>query len=143
MAATSVRNMTSEEWEELVACSKGRLEPDLVVSGGTVLNVYSGELLEMNVWVKGNRIAYVGPRVYEGVNAQVIDATGKVLVPGYIEPHAHPFQLYNPIRYAETILARGTTCSVNDNLVLYMQMEFGQIGRFFEQTSALPIKMMW
>ncbi|MGZ4164567.1 MAG: adenine deaminase C-terminal domain-containing protein [Tumebacillaceae bacterium] len=105
--------------------------------------MYSGELLEMNVWVKGNRIAYVGPRVYEGVNAQVIDATGKVLVPGYIEPHAHPFQLYNPIRYAETILARGTTCSVNDNLVLYMQMEFGQIGRFFEQTSALPIKMMW
>ncbi|MGB8955640.1 MAG: adenine deaminase C-terminal domain-containing protein, partial [Tumebacillaceae bacterium] len=85
----------------------------------------------------------VGPRPYEGSAAKVIDATGKIVAPGYIEPHAHPFQLYNPVTYAESILARGTTCSVNDNLVLYMAMEFGQVGRFFESMSELPIKMVW
>ncbi|PWK10334.1 adenine deaminase C-terminal domain-containing protein [Tumebacillus permanentifrigoris] len=143
MAANTVRGITEQEWGRLVACAKGKTEPDLVVQGGTVLNVYSGELMEANLWVVGNRIAYLGPRVYEGTQAQVIDATGKVVTPGYIEPHAHPFQLYNPMRYAETILARGTTLSVNDNLMLVLGMEFGQVGRFFEQMAQLPIKMMW
>ncbi|WP_052036152.1 adenine deaminase C-terminal domain-containing protein [Tumebacillus flagellatus] len=143
MAANTVRGITEEEWGRLVSCAKGKSEPDLVVQGGTVLNVYSGELMEANLWVVGNRIAYVGPRVYEGTQAHVIDATGKVVSPGYIEPHAHPFQLYNPMRYAETILARGTTLSVNDNLMLVLGMEFAQVGRFFEGMAQLPIKMIW
>lgn len=143
MAANTVRGITEDEWGRLVACAKGQQQPDLVIQGGTVLNVYSGELMEANLWIVGNRIAYVGPRPYEGAEAQVIDATGKVLAPGYIEPHAHPFQLYNPMRYAETILARGTTLSVNDNLMLMLGMEFAQIGRFFEGMAQLPIKMVW
>lgn len=143
MAATKVRDLTSEEWERLLACAKGQLEPDLVIVGGTVLNVYSGELYAANLWVIGDRIAYVGTRPYQGTEAMVIDARDKILVPGYIEPHAHPFQLYNPVSYAEAILARGTTCSVNDDLILYMSMEFGQVGRFFDKLSRLPIKMMW
>jgi adenine deaminase len=138
-----VRRMTIEQWEALVACARGKREPDLVIENGTVLNVYSGELMEANLWVIGERIAYVGPRRYEGTAAQVIDATGKVLAPGYIEPHAHPFQLYNPMRYAEAVLARGTTCSVNDDLVVHLNMEFSQVGRFFERMAGLPIKMVW
>jgi adenine deaminase len=143
MVSGKVRGMTGEEWDKLVACSKGKAEPDLVIENGTVLNVYSGELMEANLWVSGNRIAYVGPRVYEGTSAQVIDAAGKIVAPGYIEPHAHPFQLYNPVRYAESVLAIGTTCSVNDNLVLYMGMELTQVGRLIEQLYQLPIKMVW
>jgi len=143
MAATKVRDLSPREWEILLACAKGHLEPDLVIQGGTVLNVYSGELFAANLWIIGDRIAYVGTRPYTGDVATVLDASGKILVPGYIEPHAHPFQLYNPVRYAEAILARGTTCSINDDLVLYMAMEFGQVGRLIEQLSQLPIKMVW
>ncbi|HEU4963538.1 MAG TPA: adenine deaminase C-terminal domain-containing protein [Bacilli bacterium] len=143
MGAITVRDMTEAEWAAVVDVAKGKREPDVVLSGGTVLNVYSAELIQANVWLVGSRIAYVGPRVYEGTAAEVIDVTGQVLVPGYIEPHAHPFQLYNPVSYASSILARGTTCSINDDLMLYMAMEFGQVGRFFEDMAKLPIKMLW
>lgn len=141
--AMKVRELTSEQWDGLVACARGKREPDLVIENGTVLNVYSGELMPANIWIIGDRIAYVGPRRYEGTAARVLDATGKVLSPGYIEPHAHPFQLYNPMSYAEAVLARGTTCSVNDDLVVHLNMEFSQVGRFFETMSGLPIKMVW
>jgi adenine deaminase len=143
LRVSRVREVSPELWDALVMCARGKREPDLVVQGGTVLNVYSGELMEANVWVVGERIAYVGPRVYEGSAANVIDASGQIVVPGYIEPHAHPFQLYNPHRYAECVLARGTTCSVNDDLIFYMNLEFGQVGRMFEKFASLPIKMLW
>lgn len=37
-------------------------EVDLLLEGGKVLNVYTGEILKSNVVVKGRRIVYVGPR---------------------------------------------------------------------------------
>lgn len=143
MVATRVRDLSEADWYRLVACAKGQVEPDLVVRGGTVLNVYAGELMQADVHVIDGRIAYVGTRPYTGEQARVLDATDRVLVPGYIEPHAHPFQFYNPITYAESVLARGTTCSVNDNLMLTLNLEFGQFGRFVESMSTLPIKMAW
>lgn len=47
---------------------------------------------------------------------EIIDCEGKFLVPGYIEPHAHPFQLYNPEQLAIHAAQTGTTSLVNDNL---------------------------
>jgi len=143
MVASTGREWTRERLARVVACAKGQAEPELVVRGGTVLNVYTGELMEANLFVIDGRIAYVGPRAYQGSGAQVIEAEGKVLVPGYIEPHAHPFQLYNPVTYAGAVLARGTTCSVNDDLILRLSLGFGQLGRFVESMTRLPIKMAW
>ena len=39
----------------------GEERADLFVRGGTVVNVYSGELIPTNVAVLGERVAYVGP----------------------------------------------------------------------------------
>ncbi len=45
-----------------------------------------------------------------------INCEGKYIVPGYIEPHTHPFQIYNPQTLAEYVSQFGTTTFVNDNL---------------------------
>ena len=47
---------------------------------------------------------------------KLIDCTGQVLVPGYIEPHCHPFQLYNPHSLSNYASSFGTTTLINDNL---------------------------
>ncbi|MBN1276266.1 MAG: hypothetical protein JXA35_02155 [Deltaproteobacteria bacterium] len=41
------------------ALQKGNF--DLFIKEGTILNVYSGELLKANIGIKGERIWYVGP----------------------------------------------------------------------------------
>ena len=61
----------------------------MVIAGGTVADVYTGRWIEANVEIADGRIVYVGPpRNHD--DADTIDAHGKLVVPGYIEPHSHP-----------------------------------------------------
>src|SRR4029450_180815 len=53
-----------------------------------------------------------------GARTQVVTATGRVLVPGYIDPHVHPATLTTPSALARFILPLGTTAVVADTLEL-------------------------
>lgn len=139
-----LRPMTHQEYKELIHVAKGQVKADVYFQGGTVCNVYSGEWIQTNVALKGRRIAYVGQSVSMiGENTRVIDAKGQYLVPGYIEPHAHPFQLYNPFTLAQFALIHGTTVLVNDNLMLYLTMPHERLEEFFREAGEWPVKMMW
>ena len=91
----------------------------LAVTGGTVADVYSGTWVEANVEIAGGRIAYVGPRE-PPADAERIDARGKVVAPGYVEPHTHPWVLYSPASLLEAAVPDGTTTLVYDNLFFFM-----------------------
>ena len=61
---------------------------DMIIRGGQV--VTSQRVAEMDVAVQGEKIVAVAePGVLEAEAARVIDASGKIVVPGGIEPHAH------------------------------------------------------
>ncbi|MFS8514818.1 MAG: hypothetical protein LOD87_14025, partial [Planifilum fulgidum] len=85
----------------IIDVSAGREKPDLLLTGGRVLNVYTGRLEEADVAIAAGRIAYVGSlkeaKIEPGDGTRIIDATGRVLVPGDIEPPGHPFHLYHPV----------------------------------------------
>jgi adenine deaminase len=49
-----------EKHKRLVETARGGRPADLVVRGGTIANVYSGELHEGDVAVSAGRIAYLG-----------------------------------------------------------------------------------
>jgi adenine deaminase len=117
---------------------------DLVLLGGTVLNVYSGELIKANVAVKDEKILYVGEMTdAEFENASVMDVTGKVLVPGYIEPHCHPWLLYNPLSFAEEAVCMGATSFFCDNLIAYSLMGPARFEKFMSALSEMPVKIFW
>jgi adenine deaminase len=119
-------------------------EPDLVLEGGRVLNVYSGELLEANVAVKGERIWYVGPGSNStGEKTLRLDVSHKVLVPGYVEPHCHPWNTYNPLSLGEEFCRMGTTTLVCDNLIFFMMMGVGRFESFMAAFSKMPVKFFW
>ncbi len=61
---------------------------DLVITGGQVVTPQA--VGEMDVGIQGEKIAAVGWAGTLAADAgRVIDATGKIVIPGGIEPHAH------------------------------------------------------
>lgn len=129
----------------LVEVSKGVRPADLYIRGGRLINVYSGEIFEANVAVCRDRIAYVGLRQdMIGPETKVIEAESCYLSPGYIEPHTHPWALYNPASLSEAVLPRGTTAMFYDNLFFFMLIGSPDAYRdFVRSLSRLPVKIFW
>ncbi|GAB7387763.1 adenine deaminase C-terminal domain-containing protein [Bacillaceae bacterium] len=139
-----LRQQDTEGLRKLIETARRERAAEKWIRHATFLNVYTGELQTGHIAIAGERIAYVGekePLADDGT--EIVDATGFVLVPGYIEPHAHPFQLYTPLTLAAYALGRGTTTLVNDNLFFYVNMPQDELEAFLEETQEWPAKMLW
>ena len=136
--------MTVGERRRLTAVARGAAPADLYVRGGTLLNVYTGELYPASVAVKGERIAYVGRRDdMVGPRTTVLEAAGRVVVPGYIDPHVHPAHMVTPSALARHLLPLGTTTVFADTLQFW---ELGGLRAFRAMADALarsPLKFYW
>jgi 5-methylthioadenosine/S-adenosylhomocysteine deaminase len=65
-----------------------------VIRGGSVMSMdypNVGDFAQADVLVEGNIIVGVGPRIPAGT-ADVIDATGRIVMPGFIDTHHHQFE---------------------------------------------------
>lgn len=136
---------TKKRLREQVAVIRGELAPTIVLQNATYLNFARRKWLKGNIWVYEDRIVYVGdqlPNVMEGT--EVIDCTNQFIVPGYIEHHAHPVQLYSPLAFAKYSSLTGTTTTINDNLVPFLLMEKKKALTFIEDLDKyLPTSMYW
>ena len=132
------------ERRALTAVARGAAPADRYIQDGTLLNVYTGECYPANVAIKGERIAYVGGRAdMVGARTEVIPARGRILCPGYIEPHSHPWNLVTPAVLARHVLPLGTTTIFADNLPVY---ELAGPRGFEAATRALtrlPLRFYW
>jgi imidazolonepropionase-like amidohydrolase len=63
--------------------------PDLVIKNATVMTASHGTIQHGSVWLHNGKIAGVGAMVSAPAGATVIDATGKYVTPGIIDPHSH------------------------------------------------------
>jgi adenine deaminase len=102
----------TEDLGHRLAVARGDGPADLVIAGGRVLSVFTGELLEADVAVAGEHVAAVGPG-YRGV--QTYDATGLILLPGFIDGHMHIESTKLMVdEFARAVLPWGTTTVVID-----------------------------
>ena len=62
---------------------------DLVITDATVMTVTHGTLEHASVWIHDGKIAGFGTTVNAPADAMKIDASGKYLTPGIIDPHSH------------------------------------------------------
>jgi imidazolonepropionase-like amidohydrolase len=62
---------------------------DVVIRGGTILTVTHGKIENASIYVHDGKIAAIGKTVNAPANATVIDAAGKWVMPGIIDPHSH------------------------------------------------------
>src|SRR6266516_4844609 len=59
----------------------------LVIRGGTVVN--AGERFSADVKVEGRSVTAIGTGLTKGSGDTEIDAAGRYLLPGFIDPHVH------------------------------------------------------
>ncbi|MCC8434114.1 amidohydrolase family protein [Brevibacillus sp. M2.1A] len=138
-----VRALSDRDYLNMIRVSRRQAPASLWIKGASVLNVYTKEWQEHHVVVAGERIAYVGekePLVDD--QTVIMEAAGQYLVPGYIEPHAHPFQWYNPYTLADFALQTGTTGMVSDTLML-MHLPFSQTAAIMDSLAAHPVKQFF
>lgn len=103
--------MTARELARLTAVARGAEPADLVLRGGRVLNVFTGELQPADVAICGETIAGVGS--YRG--HREIALSGAVVLPGFIEGHIHiESTMLAPAQFAAAVAARGTTTVIAD-----------------------------
>jgi len=102
----------------LVAVAAGRAPADLVIRGGTLVNVQSHEVLPgWQVAVAEGRFAYVGPDASHciGAGTVVVEAEGKFLIPGLCDGHMHiESGMLTPAEFAAAVIPHGTTTIFHD-----------------------------
>jgi adenine deaminase len=107
----------------LVAVAQEQEAPDLLVRRARLWNAFTGEIGVGDIAICADRIAKVGP--WSGPLAPAtatVEAKDRIAVPGYIEPHTHPWPFANPLTLGEAALCRGTTCLVYDELLLHLAL---------------------
>jgi adenine deaminase len=135
---------TLEETRVLLDVAAGRRPADTYLEGATLLNVYSGELYPANVAVAAGRIAYVGPhRGMVGPGTQVLAYPGKILAPGYIDPHTHITGMATPVEFAREVLRTGTTAMLADAMQLVLQVSPERVPPLLEALAAMPVRVLW
>lgn len=109
---------------DLVGVVRGSQDADVIVTGGNLVNVCTGEIYPADVALKGHRIAIVGDAMRaRGAATEVIDAAGRFLVPGMIDPHVHVHESQlSIVEFAAVAVAHGTAGLAAD---LYGEMVVG------------------
>lgn len=64
-------------------------QTDVVIRNATVMTVTHGTVEHGSLWIHNGKIAGVGSTVDAPAGAQTIDAAGKFVTPGIIDPHSH------------------------------------------------------
>jgi len=98
--------------ETRIAQARGDAPADLVLRGGRVLDLVTGDMLEGDVAICGDTI--VGTcAAYDG--HEVIDVAGLTLVPGFIDTHLHvESSLVTPMEFDRCVTPRGVTTAICD-----------------------------
>jgi adenine deaminase len=98
--------------QRLLAVARGDAPADLVLTGGRVLDVFTGDVVTTDVAICGDHIAGVGAG-YGG--REVVDLRGAFLLPGLIDAHVHvESAMVPPSELGRAIVPRGTTTIVAD-----------------------------
>nr|WP_236715018.1 amidohydrolase family protein [Nonomuraea pusilla] len=100
---------------------------DVVISGGRVLDGTGAPPFRADVAVRGDRIAAVG-RLGEARAATVIDASGRLVAPGFVDCHAHGDAVVFDPEVQRAALRQGVTTFV-----------LGQDGLSFAPGSAATV----
>ena len=95
-----------------IRVARREIPADLVLKGGKVINVFSGEIRKQDVAISEGVIAGVGPE-YKGLTEEHVENC--YLAPGFMDAHLHiESSMLTPSHLAPSLLIKGTTTIVSD-----------------------------
>ncbi len=126
-------------WRRRLVAARGTGPADLLLVGGKVVNVFTGELEQTNVAIVGNRIAYVG---HVGRAWETIDVRGKFVAPSFIDAHIHVESslLWVP-EFARAVVPHGTGLVVTDPHELANVAGLPALTALREASRGLPLHL--
>jgi adenine deaminase len=125
-----------------VRVALGQEPGDLVLTGGQVVNVFTGIVQSANVVVADGWIAGVGP--YEWKAKESIDLAGKAVIPGLIDSHMHlESTLLAPAELARLVVPHGTTATISDSHEVGNVLGVPGIETLIRASAGLPFDLFF
>jgi adenine deaminase len=91
--------------------ARGEQKASLVLKNGRIINVYSGEIEELDIAIEDGKIIGIG--TYDGIKE--IDLKKLYVAPGLIDGHVHiESSMLTPPQFAKIVLPKGTTTIIAD-----------------------------
>ncbi|MHB8109642.1 MAG: adenine deaminase C-terminal domain-containing protein [Syntrophorhabdaceae bacterium] len=106
---------TLKDLKALVSVATSDRPPDCIIEGGSVFDVFTGEVFPADIWTYNKWIAYIGTtKARPGSKTEIINARGLIAIPGYIDAHGHSDLFYNPATFSDVAVTTGTTTVFSD-----------------------------
>ena len=104
--------ISQNELRDLIVVARGERPADVLLRGGRVVNVFSGEIEAGDIAIFRGRVAGIGG----GYDAdEVVELEGAYVAPGLIDAHVHiESSLCIPAEFARAVVPRGVTAVVAD-----------------------------
>ncbi|MBP0494779.1 adenine deaminase [Pararoseomonas indoligenes] len=126
-----------------IRAAKGEAPFDLLLTGGTVVDVALGELRMADVGIVGGLIASVHPPGSRSDAAEVHDLTGRFLSPGFVDSHLHlESSFMAPADYASVVVPHGTLTTVWDPHELANVLGVPGVRWAVERSRNLPLRVL-
>lgn len=104
-------SLDKELFRHQIEVAAKRKKAALVIKHAKVMDVFNQEWIDADVAVENGKIVGIGE--YEG--EQELDATGQMLVPGFIDGHVHiESSMVTPAEFSKAVVPHGVTTVVTD-----------------------------
>jgi len=98
-------------YKSIMKKARGDQKASLVLKNGRIINVYSGEIEELDIAIEDGKIIGIG--TYNGIKE--IDLKKMYVAPGLIDGHVHiESSMLTPPQFAKIVLPKGTTTIIAD-----------------------------
>jgi adenine deaminase len=128
---------TNERLKKRIEVASKRAAADVVIRNGSIVNVFTGEIMIGDIAIVDGVIAGIG----EYTNGEtIVDATGHWIIPGLIDGHVHiESSMLTPREFAKVVLQHGVTAVVTDPHEIANVMGSVGIQYMLDQSEGLPL----
>ena len=126
---------------EGIKLALARRTPSILLKGGNVVNVFTGEIYKTNIAIYKDKIIGVGDEYLTA--RKVYKVEGSYILPGFIDAHIHlESSLLTPGEFAKALLLHGTTSVICDPHELANVFGLRGIKYVLEATEKLPVTLL-
>ncbi|MDH7596148.1 MAG: adenine deaminase [Methanothrix sp.] len=124
---------------DLIAAARGELEADLLLEGGELVNVFSGEIYRADISIYGGHVAGFDCSSV----TRVISVEDMLIAPGFIDAHVHlESSMVMPSEYARAVVPRGTLAVIADPHEIANVMGVEGISYLLRSAEGIPMRFL-
>lgn len=130
--------INSKQIKKLIKVASGRIEADLVIRNGKVVDIFNGRIVEGDIAIVDGVIAGIGN--YEA--KEIYDAKGAYVSSGFIDAHVHiESSLVDPASFSKLLVPHGTTTAIVDPHEICNVAGLDGFDYMLENSANLPLSI--